>query len=155
MPKRCASILARIKNFGHDTHPAKKLRASNKENDCLQASSSRQPKSNMSCLPLPRPSLALANGQKSMVSMPRPSIEEVEDDDREPAIDPLPFDAEGPIIIEVLLSVAAGGSGMEDTGDAGEYEMDYGRTGEEDKDDGGEEEDDLSDIEDAPGWDHS
>lgn len=44
---------------------------------------------------------------------------------------------------------------MEDTGDAGEYEMDYGRTGEEDKDDGGEEEDDLSDIEDAPGRDHS
>jgi hypothetical protein len=109
MPKRSASILARIKNFGHDTRPAKKLQASNKENDCSQASSSRQPKSNMSCLPLPRPSLALANGQKSM---PQPSIEEVEDDDREPAIDPLPFDADGPIIIEVLLSVAAGGSGL-------------------------------------------
>jgi len=86
-----------------------------------------------------------------MVSMPQPSIEEVEDDDREPAIDPLPFDADGPIIIEVLLSIAAGGLGMEDTGDAGEYEMDYGRMGEEDKDDGGEEEDDLSDIEDGPG----
>jgi len=106
----------------------------------------------MSCLSLPQPSLALANGQKSM---PWPSIEEVEDDDREPAIDPLPFDADGPIIIEVLLSVAAGGSGMEDTEDAGEYEIDYGRTGEEDKDDSGEEEDDLSDIEDAPGQDHS
>ena len=75
-----------------------------KENANTQASLS-QPKATMfSGMPLPRPPLALANGQDIRTSKSRPYIEDIEDD-KEPAISPLPFDADGPIIIEVLLSV--------------------------------------------------
>ena len=84
-----------------------------KENANTQASLS-QPKATMfSGMPLPRPPLALANGQDIRTSKSRPYIEDIEDD-KEPAISPLPFDADGPIIIEVLLSVG-------DIQDNGEY----------------------------------
>ena len=104
MPKCSASVLVCTTNFGHDAHPAKKAWNTNKENGNTQASLS-QPKASMFGMPLPRPHLALANGQDIRIPKPRPYIEEVEDDDREPAIDPLPFETDGPIIIEVLLSV--------------------------------------------------
>jgi hypothetical protein len=67
-----------------------------------------------------------------MTPVPQPSIEEVEDVDREPAIDPLPFDADGPIIIEVLLSITGSGSRIDSTEDIGEYEGCNG-AGEENK----------------------
>jgi hypothetical protein len=77
---------------------------------------------------LPQPPLDLTNGQNIRIQNPRPYIEEVEDDDREPAIDPLPSDADGPIIIEVMSSVAGSGLDIDDTG---EYEADCDRLREE------------------------
>jgi hypothetical protein len=88
-----------------------------------------------------------------MTPVPRPFIEEVEDDDREPAIDPLPFDADGPIIIEVLLSITGSGLGIDDTEDVGEYKG-CNRAGEENESDSSEN-DDSSDDEDVPQRDHS
>lgn len=151
MPKRSAGVLARINNFGHNTHPAKKLRASNKEND--GSLSSPRNKSDVSCLSLAQPPLVSTNGQMVMTPVPWPSIEEVEDDDREPAMDPLPFDADGPIIIEVLLSITGSGSGIDSTEDVGEYEG-CNRAGEENKSDSSGD-DDSSDDEDVPQRDHS
>ena len=78
---------------------------------------------------LPRSPLALTNGQNIRIQNPRSCIEEVDDDDREPAIDPLPFDADGPIIIEVMLSIA--GSGILDMENTGEHETDCDGPGKE------------------------
>ena len=129
-PKHSVGVCTHISNFRHDTHLAKKAQKSDKENDNSQASASlSQPiPCNMFGMSLPQPPLDLTNGQNIRIHNPRPYIEEVEDDDREPAIDPLPFDADGPIIIEVMPSVA--GSGL-DIGDNGEYEADCDRLREE------------------------
>jgi len=81
-----------------------------------------------------------------MMPVPWPSIEEVEDDDREPAIDPLPFNADGSIIIEVLWEIYG-------TQDTGEYEGCSG-AGEENEGDSSED-DDSSDDGNVPYRDYS
>ena len=64
-----------------------------------------------------------ANGLNIIISVPKPYIEEVEDDDRSLAIYPLLFDPDGPIMIPVLLSIP--GSAL----DSGENEAEGGRNG--------------------------
>ncbi|KIM76137.1 hypothetical protein PILCRDRAFT_91765 [Piloderma croceum F 1598] len=114
MAKCSPSVLVYINNSGHNTCPAKKLCASNKENDGSLSSPTHN-KTDMSCLSLVQPPLVSKNGQIIVTPVPWPSIEEVKDDDREPAIDPLPFDANGPIIIEALLSITGSGLGIDST----------------------------------------
>jgi hypothetical protein len=107
MPKPSAGVCTHISNFRHDTRLAKKGQKSDKENNNSQASPSlSQPVlCNLFGMSLPQPPLDLTNGQNVRIQNPRPYIEEVEDDDREPAIDPLPFDADGSIISCLLLAV--------------------------------------------------
>ena len=100
----------------------------------------------MSGLLLPHLPLACTNGQRVITPVPWPFVKEVEDDDRKPAIDPLPFDADGPIIIEVLLSITGSGSGV-DHQDTGKYEQGCGRA--EDKNEDSSSDDDSSDDKDV------
>ena len=89
-----------------------------------------------------------ANGPNVTRQVPRPYIEEVEDEDNAPNIDPLPFDLDGPIMIPVPLSIP--GCAL----DSGEDEVDEG--GAEDGNEG-DRDNEISeeDSDDLPDHDHS
>ena len=64
-----------------------------------------------------------ANDQNVTIQVPRPYIEEVEDDDNALNIDPLPFDPDGPTMIPMVLSIPGCAS------DSGEDEVEEGGAG--------------------------
>jgi hypothetical protein len=91
-----------------------------------------------------------ANGPNVTIRVPRPYIEEVEDDDSAPNIDPLPFDPDGPIMIPVLLSIP--GCASDSDGD----EVEDGGAGDGDGNEGDSDSDTSEvDSDDLPHQDHS
>jgi hypothetical protein len=107
MPKRRAGVTARISNFGHKTQPSKKARGADKENASSHMLSPFQGKSSKSGQNQ-QPLLVHANGLNVTIPVPRPYMEEVDDDDRAPAIDPLPFDLPETILQDFDDAVKSG-----------------------------------------------
>jgi len=152
MPQRRAGVEARIRNFGHETRPSKKARTSqsaDKENASSQLLSRSRGKSSKFGQ-LRQPLLVHANGPNVTIRVPRPYIEEVEDDDSAPNIDPLPFDPDGPIMIPVLSSIP--GCALDNDGD----EVEDGGAGDGDGNEG-DSDSDISEVDsdDLPHQDHS